>query len=89
MDVDVVMDVGRQAMLISIILTSPVLATALVVGLVVAMFQAATSIQEMTLTFVPKLTGIGLILIYAGAWMIGQLVNFTENLIENIPFLIG
>jgi flagellar biosynthetic protein FliQ len=89
MDVDAVMEIGRQAMWISILLTVPLLGTSLIVGLVIAIFQAATSINEMTLTFVPKLMTIGVVLLFAGHWMISSLVDFTRQLIENIPFLIG
>ena len=89
MDVDAVMEIGRQAMWVSILLTVPLLGASLIVGLVIAIFQAATSINEMTLTFVPKLMTIGLVLLFAGHWMITQLVDYTARLIENIPFLIG
>jgi flagellar biosynthetic protein FliQ len=89
MDVDAVMEIGRQAMWVSILLTVPLLGASLIVGLVIAIFQAATSINEMTLTFVPKLMTIGLVLLFAGHWMITQLVDYTTQLIENIPFLIG
>jgi flagellar biosynthetic protein FliQ len=89
MDVDAVMEIGRQAMWISILLTVPLLGASLIVGLVIAIFQAATSINEMTLTFVPKLMTIGLVLLFAGHWMISALVDYTTQLIENIPFLIG
>ena len=89
MDVDAVMEIGRQAMWTSILLTVPLLGASLIVGLVIAIFQAATSINEMTLTFVPKLMTIGLVLLFAGHWMITQLVDYTTQLIENIPFLIG
>ena len=89
MDVDAVMEIGRQAMWISILLTVPLLGTSLIVGLVIAIFQAATSINEMTLTFVPKLMTIGVVLLFAGHWMISSLVDYTRQLIENIPFLIG
>jgi flagellar biosynthetic protein FliQ len=89
MDVDSVMEIGRQAMMISMYLTVPLLGTSLVVGLVIAIFQAATSINEMTLTFVPKLMVIGAVLTFAGHWMITALVDYTTELIQNIPYLIG
>ncbi len=89
MDVDAVMEIGRQAMWISMLLTVPLLGASLIVGLIVAIFQAATSINEMTLTFVPKLVTIGAVLTLAGHWMLTQLTDFTVRLIENIPFLIG
>ena len=89
MDIDSVMELGRNAMLISMYLTIPLLGASLIVGLVIAVFQAATSINEMTLTFVPKVAVIGFVLTFAGHWMIGKLTGFTQRLIENIPFLIG
>ncbi len=89
MDVDSVMEIGRQAMWISMLLTVPLLGASLIVGLVVAIFQAATSINEMTLTFVPKLVTIGAVLTLAGHWMLTQLTDYTIRLIQNIPFLIG
>jgi flagellar biosynthetic protein FliQ len=89
MDIDSVMELGRQAMMVSMMLTVPLLGMSLIVGLVIAIFQAATSINEMTLTFVPKLMVVGVVLTLAGHWMITQLTDFTQKLIENIPFLIG
>ena len=89
MDIDSVMEIGRQAMWVSMLLTVPLLGASLIVGLVIAIFQAATSINEMTLTFVPKLVTIGAVLTVAGHWMLIQLTDYTRRLIENIPFLIG
>ena len=89
MDIDAVMELGRQAMMMSMMLTVPLLGSSLVVGLIIAIFQSATSINEMTLTFVPKLMVVGAVLTFAGHWMITQLTDFTRKLIENIPFLIG
>ena len=89
MDIDAVMELGRNAMLISMYLTVPLLGASLIIGLIIAIFQAATSINEMTLTFVPKVAVIGAVLTFAGHWMIGKLTDYTRALIENIPFLIG
>ena len=89
MDVDSVMDIGRQAMMISMYLTVPLLGTSLIIGLIIAIFQAATSINEMTLTFVPKLVVVGAVLTLVGHWMITKLVDYTTELIQNIPYLIG
>ena len=89
MDVDSVMEIGRQAMMVSMYLTVPLLGASLVVGLIIAIFQAATSINEMTLTFVPKLMVVGAVLTFAGHWMITMLVDYTAELIQNIPYLIG
>jgi flagellar biosynthetic protein FliQ len=60
-----------------------------VVGLVVSIFQAVTQIQEMTLTFIPKVLALGLVLMIAGPWMLGQLITYTENLYTGIPGLVG
>ena len=89
MNIDAVMEIGRQAMMVSLTLTVPILGASLIVGLVIAIFQAATSINEMTLTFVPKLMVIGVVLTLFGHWMITNLVDYTRTLIENIPYLIG
>jgi len=88
-NIDAVMEIGRQAMMVSMTLTVPILGASLIVGLIIAIFQAATSINEMTLTFVPKLAVIGVVLTFFGHWMITNLVDYTRALIENIPYLIG
>ncbi|GHU39969.1 flagellar biosynthetic protein FliQ [Spirochaetia bacterium] len=72
-----------------IILASPLLITALVVGLVIAILQATTSIQEQTLTFVPKVLAILLVLAFLGGWMFTMLGNYTTNLFEMIPSMAG
>jgi flagellar biosynthetic protein FliQ len=60
-----------------------------VVGLAVSIFQAVTQIQEQTLTFIPKVAGIAVVIVVAGPWMLGQIVSYTRNLYEQIPSLIG
>jgi flagellar biosynthetic protein FliQ len=89
MDADTVISVGRQAMEVTILLAAPILLASLAVGLTVAMFQAATQINEMTLSFVPKLMVVATVMLTAGPWMLRQITGFTERLIENVPFLIG
>lgn len=86
---DSVMMVGQEAMLVAVKLTAPILLSSLIVGLIIAMFQAATQINEMTLTFVPKLITIGAVLVLAGPWMITVLVDYIQTLVRNIPILIG
>lgn len=86
---EMVLDVGQQALWVTALLAAPLLISALVVGLLVGMVQAATQIQEMTLTFIPKLAVLGLALIVAGSWMLGLITDFAINLIEQIPELIG
>jgi flagellar biosynthetic protein FliQ len=81
--------IGQEAMKITALMAAPLLLSALVVGLLIGMFQAATQIQEMTLSFIPKLAVMALALMLLGPWMIHLVVNFTERLFENIPALIG
>ena len=86
---EMVLDIGQEALWVTALLAAPLLLSALVVGLLVGMVQAATQIQEMTLTFIPKLAVLGLALVVAGSWMLGLITDFTINLIERIPELIG
>lgn len=86
---DTVTELGRQALWIALIVTTPILLTSLIVGLIIAMFQAATSINEQTLTFVPKLLVIGAVMVLAGPWLITTLMDYTRDLIRSIPSLIG
>jgi flagellar biosynthetic protein FliQ len=89
MDADTVVNVGRQAMEIIMLLAAPILLSALAVGLLIAMFQAATQINEMTLSFVPKLIVVALVMLATGPWMLRQITGFTQRLIENVPYMIG
>jgi len=86
---DTVNAIGQQALLVATQLAAPILLSSLAIGLVIAVFQAATQINEMTLTFVPKLIIIGVVLVVAGPWMLGVLVDYTRELIRSIPALIG
>ena len=86
---DTVIHLGQEAMRIAVLLSAPILLTALGVGLIIGMVQAATQIQEMTLSFIPKLIGMVLALGIAGSWMLHLLIDFTERLILSIPELIG
>ncbi|MCB1773462.1 MAG: flagellar biosynthesis protein FliQ [Gammaproteobacteria bacterium] len=89
MDPDTVVNIGRQAMEVTMLLAAPILLSSLAVGLVIAMIQAATSINEMTLSFVPKLIVVAVVMMAAGPWMLRQIIGFTQRLVENIPYLIG
>lgn len=89
MNPDMVIDIGRQAMEVTGVLAALVLLPALVVGLVVAMVQAVTQINEMTMTFIPKLVVVLLVLLLAGPWMLQYLVDYTQGLIGSIPELIA
>ena len=86
---EIVYSVGQEAMIVAVKLTAPVLIPSLIIGLIIAMFQAATQINEMTLTFVPKLIVIGLVLMIAGPWMLQMYLDYFQQLIRDIPHLIG
>ncbi len=83
-----VLDIGQKALILTFTLCAPVLALGLVVGVMVSIFQAATQIHEMTLTFIPKMIAIMAALIVCGPWMLNQMVTFTSNLFSSIPTLI-
>jgi flagellar biosynthetic protein FliQ len=84
-----VVTVGRHALEMTLMLAAPLLLTALAVGLLVGIFQAATQINEMTLSFIPKLLAMAAMLALTGPWMLRQLVEYTRGLIESIPSMIG
>ncbi len=84
-----VMTLAQQAMEITILISLPMLLAALVVGLLVSIFQAATQINEMTLSFIPKLLVMFLVLMLAGPWMLSQILNYMTTLFSNIPSMIG
>lgn len=81
--------IGQEALTVTALMAAPILLSALAIGLLVGMFQAATQIQEMTLSFIPKLGVMALALVVAGPWMLQLIVNFTRRLILSIPALIG
>jgi flagellar biosynthetic protein FliQ len=86
---ETVMTIGRHALEITVMLAAPLLLVTLAVGLLVGIFQAATQINEMTLSFIPKLLAMAATLLIAGPWMLGQLIGYTRQLITSIPSLIG
>ena len=86
---ETVMTIAQRALEITLMLAAPLLLVALLVGLMVGVFQAATQINEMTLSFIPKLVGMAAAMVIAGPWMLKQLVSYTRMLIESIPSLIG
>ncbi|HCZ13714.1 MAG TPA: flagellar biosynthesis protein FliQ [Accumulibacter sp.] len=86
---ELVMDVGRQAVEMTLLLSGPLLLAALLIGLVVSIFQAATQINEQTLSFIPKLVGVFLTLLLAGPWMLEMMVEYVRRLFESIPLLVG
>lgn len=85
----VVIDIGTQALQLTLLIALPLLGVSLVVGLVVSLFQVATSLQDVTLTFVPKILAVGLTLIFAAHWMLSTLITYTTNLISNLSKVIG
>jgi flagellar biosynthetic protein FliQ len=86
---EIVISIGQQALWVTMLIASPMLLSALAVGLLVGMFQAATQINEMTMSFIPKLLVLVLALVVAGPWMLTVIMNFTKQLMEQIPSLIS
>jgi flagellar biosynthesis protein FliQ len=84
-----VMTLGQQAMELTLMVSAPLLLTALIIGLLISIFQAATQINEMTLSFIPKLVGMFVVLIISGPWMIGLLLDYMTRLFSSIPYLVG
>ena len=89
MSPEVFVDILRESLWLIIVLVSAVVVPSLMVGLVVAIFQAATSINEQTLSFLPRLIVTLLALIFGGHWIVGQIMDFTIGLIQRIPSVIG
>jgi flagellar biosynthetic protein FliQ len=85
-DTDVV-QIGLQAMLVSAKLCAPILLTA--IGFAISLFQSVTQIQEVTLSFVPKMLGVGVALLVSGNWMLGTMVSFTTELFAQLPQMLG
>lgn len=88
MPTDMYISLARDMFIATLKLGGPILAVALVVGIVVGILQAVTQVQEMTLTFVPKIIGIGLTILVCGSWMLRSLVSFTEELLNRIPHFV-
>ncbi|QGU33490.1 flagellar biosynthesis protein FliQ [Thermochromatium tepidum] len=86
---EMVLDVGKEAGEVILLISAPPLLAGLIIGLTISLFQAATQIQEMTLTFIPKLVGVGAALIIAGPWMLKLVTDYVTRLYESIPSLIG
>lgn len=86
---ETVMTIGQRALEITLLLSAPLLLTALVVGLLIGVIQAATQINEMTLSFIPKLVAMVAALVVAGPWMLKLMINYTRELFESIPGLVG
>ena len=84
-----VIELGRQAVEVTLLVSAPLFIAALATGLIISIFQAATQINEMTLSFVPKLVAIFVTLVLAGPWMISTIVDFIRRTFENIPTALG
>ena len=87
MDTATVVDLARQALWMTMLISSPLLGVGLAVGLLVGIFQAATSINEQTLSFIPKVLAIGLTMSITGGWMINTMVDYTKGIFTRIPSL--
>ena len=87
LDTALVIELGREALWVAVLIAGPLLGIALIVGLVIGIIQAATSINEMTLSFIPKIAALVAVLILFGSWQISVIVDFTRKLYERIPTL--
>jgi flagellar biosynthesis protein FliQ len=89
MNPETVMTIGTRALEVTLLLSAPMLVVALVTGLLIGVFQAATQINEMTLSFIPKLVAMAATLVLAGPWMLKLIVDYTRELFNSIPGLVG
>jgi len=86
---ETVLTIAQQALEMTVLVAAPLLGAALVMGLLVSLFQAATQINEMTLSFIPKLLVMVLVMVVAGPWMLGLMLDYMRRLFTSIPTLIG
>ena len=84
-----VINLMSEALQLTLLVSAPLLLTALGVGLVVSVFQAATQINEMTLSFIPKLVGVFFAVVVSGPWILQLLIDYTQRLFSNIPTMVG
>lgn len=84
-----VVDISQEAVKIALMLASPMLIGAMLVGIIISIFQAITQINEQTLTFIPKIVAIFVLIVVASPWLIETMSTFTTDLYENIPTLVG
>ena len=89
MNQDTVVHLASQAMSLALKVAGPLLLAAMLVGLLVSIFQAVTSIQEQSLSFIPKIVGLAALIVILGPWMLDQLVSYTAGLYGSIPSLVG
>lgn len=85
---DIILNLGQEALKTTGLVAGPILVTTLIVGLIVSVFQALTQINEATLTFIPKILVVALVLILAGPWMVDVMTNYSVNLFESIASLV-
>jgi flagellar biosynthetic protein FliQ len=84
-----IIGLALKTMLVAFKLSAPILVTSLVIGFTISLFQSMTQIQEVTLSFVPKVIGVGIALLVCGNWMLHTLITFTQRLFESIPSLLS
>ncbi len=89
MNQDTIVNLATQAMELALKVAGPLMLVGLVVGLVVSVFQAVTQIQEQSLSFIPKIIGMAVVIVVLGPWMLGQLVDYAQSLYLQIPHLVG
>ncbi|HLM86708.1 MAG TPA: flagellar biosynthesis protein FliQ [Solirubrobacteraceae bacterium] len=89
MNQDTVVNLASQAMSLSLKIAGPLLLAALLIGLLVSVFQAVTQIQEQSLSLIPKIAGVAVVVLVLGPWMLGQLVSYTSALFTSIPTMVG
>lgn len=89
MNSQTVLTIGQQAIEMTLLISAPLLLAALITGLVISIFQAATQINEMTLSFIPKLLAVFAVMIFVGPWILTMMTDYMQRLFSNIPFVIG
>jgi flagellar biosynthetic protein FliQ len=89
MDQDVVISLATQAMSLALKISMPLLGVGLIVGVLISIIQAVTSIQEQTLAFIPKVVAMAVVLVVGGPWMLNQLLSYTAELWGSIPDMVG
>jgi flagellar biosynthetic protein FliQ len=89
MDTDVVVSLATQAMSLALKISLPLLGVGLIVGVLISIIQAVTSIQEQTLSFIPKVLAMAVVLVVGGPWMLNQLMTYTSELWMSIPNMVG
>jgi flagellar biosynthetic protein FliQ len=84
-----IIELATETMIVALKLSAPILLTALSIGFTISLFQSMTQIQEFTLSFVPKVVGVGLALLISGNWMLHTMITFTVQLFDKLPSLLG